>query len=530
MFRVLFAALAVGLTALWLFLWRAPLGLRDQWTLVPNQTAWPIGAWLLPLGVVLIFGGAAALSVYDRFKRAKSRREQTNSTIVALVCLAIVAFLWPWALLGPGQIGSRASAAPATRFDKLTLEGRFNIIAALWSDPATEYFGAAYQITDARAYLHNYAGDEQKFVSRTQAHIATHPPGAVLWFYGARVLYEKVPGLQSAFGALAATVTGQNLTELSTGAGALRNTAARAAALPDPPPLPSSAVGGALFAAVLLGLSLVAAIPAIYGLAAVGAGADAERRGLVAVALWVLAPSANLFAFTLDAVVALGAVWTLYFAALAWTQSRPLWWIAAGVMLALTTFVSLGAVAVGVITVIALVWFRPVGWVRGALVLGAAWVASWAILAVAGGFNPLAVALQALASHRLVTLESRAYLPWIGLNLAVWMIFVGWPAVALLAGGVKLYRTSELSASPLANQLASGAALGVATIATLLLLSLSGNVRGEVERLWLFSLAPLCVLAASRHWPARVVGPLLGLQALQSLVMAATLAPLVRPF
>ena len=72
----------------------------------------------------------------------------------------------------------------------------------------------------------------------------------------------------------------------------------------------------------LLGLSLVAAIPAIYGLAALGGGEEAERRGLLAVAFWVLAPTTNLFAFTLDALVALGAVWTLYFAALAWNRGE----------------------------------------------------------------------------------------------------------------------------------------------------------------------------------------------------------------
>jgi hypothetical protein len=66
-------------------------------------------------------------------------------------------------------------------------------------------------------------------------------------------------------------------------------------------------------------------------------------------------------------------------------------------------------------------------------------------------------------------------------------------------------------------------------LVVLLLLSVSGNVRGEVERLWLFLLAPLCVLGALRlNW--RQAGPLLILQAVQTILMAATLAPLVRPF
>ena len=162
------------------------------------------------------------------------------------------------------------------------------------------------------------------------------------------------------------------------------------------------------FTAILLGLSLVAAIPAIYGLAALGGGEAAERRGVLAVALWVLAPTTNLFAFTLDAVVALGAAWTLYFAALAWHKSKPLWWGAAGVLLALTTFVSIGALAVGAILGLALVWFRPPNWARALVFVGASFVVVWALLALVGGFNPFAVVQNALAAHRFAPRCGRA--------------------------------------------------------------------------------------------------------------------------
>ena len=115
MFRVIFAAIAVALTALWLFVWRTPFGAKDQWLVAPNDAAWPAGAWLLPLGVVVIFGGAAALSIYDRFKRAKSRKEQTNSTVIALVCLAVVGLIWPWSLLGAGADSKSLQCADVGR-------------------------------------------------------------------------------------------------------------------------------------------------------------------------------------------------------------------------------------------------------------------------------------------------------------------------------------------------------------------------------------------------------------------------------
>ena len=542
MFRVLFAFIAVALTALWLFVWRAPLG-AGNWHLTPNDAAWPAGAWLLPVGVVVIFGGAAALSVYDRFKRAKSRKEQSNSTVTALVCLAIVGILWPWAMLGPGQIQSRSNGAVAQ--SRPTLEGRFNIIAALWSDVATEYFGAAYTFDDARTYARNYARTQQNPQSPIQAHVATHPPGAVLWFYGVRKTYESSPILQSGLTSLAQTVTGMTSAELVKAARLSRAApSAQRIGAPEPPPLPDSAIGAALLCAILLGLSLVAALPAVYGLAAVGGGAHAEKRGLIAAGLWIAAPTTNLFAFTLDALVACGAAWTLYFAALGWnrmnldaaeskrleesaspavSKSASFYWIGAGITLALTTFLSFGALAVGAIMVVALLIYRPRGAVATAALLGAAFVLVWTILALWGGFNPLEIAMNAGRAHRYAALQTRDYWPWVWLNLAVWALFIGWPAVALLARGVKLYKENAARAS--------GFALGMATLVVLVLLCLSGNVRGEVERLWLFALAPLCAVAACdgelrpRNWAI-----LLGLQALQTLLMAATLAPLVRPF
>ncbi len=533
MFRVIFASVAVALTALWLFVWRAPFG-TPQWHLTPNDAAWPAGAWLLPLGVVVIFGGAAALSVYDRFKRAKSRKEQTNSTVTALVCLAVIGMLWPWALLGPGAVQSRA--------DKVTLEGRFNIIAALWSDVATEYFSAAYSFDDARAYTRSYAATQQDPKLRVQAHVATHPPGAVLWFYGVRKTYESSPVLQSGLMTLAQTVTGQTADELATAARLTRETSARWFNTATPSPLPAGAVGAALLAAILLGLSLVVALPAVYGLAALGGGDRAEQRGLLAAGLWILAPTTNLFAFTLDALVASGAAWALYFAALAWNRmasgteavgaitpfrtasaSSNFYWLASGITLALTTFLSIGALAVGAILIGALLLYRPRGGARALLLGGGAFVIVWALLALWGGFNPLEIALNAARAHRFATLETRGYWPWVWLNLAFWMLFIGWPTVALLARGVKLYKETPIAAS--------GICLGVATLGVLVLLCLSGNVRGEVERLWLFALAPVCALAVANdavNWKTWAM--LLALQAVQTLLMAATLAPLVRPF
>jgi hypothetical protein len=517
MLRVITSLALLAVTSIWLFGTRGAFGVPGQWFLTPNARPWPLGGWLLPLGVVVIFGGAAALSTYDRFKRAKSDPEKRNSTLTALLCMAILLFLWPWALLGPGSIPQKGANGQPPR---LTLEGRFNIIAAQWSDVATEYFGASYQVTDARQFGREYAAKWQKPTTPFQAHIATHPPGAVLWFYGARRIYEALPPLQNGFTALAQSMTGQKLSEMTAGASILRSSASRGLGAGTPADLPDSAIGDALWVSFLLGLSLVIAIPAVYGLASLGTEGDtAEARGLFAVALWILAPTVNLFAFTLDALIASATVWTLFFAAKSLVSSTPKaargWMLASGVLLALTCFLSIGALAVGLILLLAVVLFCRQQAAPRLVELGGAFLATWIVLALVFAFNPLEVIQSAMAAHHFATLNSRTWAPWTVMNLVMWAPFTGYPL--LLAA---LRREKALSI---------GAQIGLATFATILLLSLSGNVRGEVERLWLFLLAPAAVWAACSEFTPRVRSALIVVQALQTLALAATLGPLVRP-
>jgi hypothetical protein len=132
-------------TATWVWLYGprrlpgvgAPLGYAQQWVIPPNSTLWPLSAWLLPLGVLVIFGGAAALSAYDRFRRAKTRREEKTSVVLCLSLLSLLALVWPWALLGPG--------------------GTQNLINATWSDTANQYFSTAYAVEDVRQFTSGYA-------------------------------------------------------------------------------------------------------------------------------------------------------------------------------------------------------------------------------------------------------------------------------------------------------------------------------------------------------------------------------------
>jgi hypothetical protein len=178
------AALVLA-TVLWLLVFKTPLG-RDNWFLTPREL-WPLRFWLFPLGTLLILGGLAALCALDRFRRAKTRREQKTSNRMCLGALVLFSIVWPWALLGP--------------------LGGFNLVAATWSDVANQYFSTALEVRDPRAFTSEYS-KYQSAPEITKSHVATHPPGAVLLYAAALRVYNGVPAIRQTFESLAPGITG----------------------------------------------------------------------------------------------------------------------------------------------------------------------------------------------------------------------------------------------------------------------------------------------------------------------------------
>jgi hypothetical protein len=560
LFRLLLAVALVALTAFWLFGARWKIG-YDNWFITPNPTAWPALAWLQPIGALAIFGGLAAFSAYDRFRRAKTPQEQRTSTGLSLVALCLLAVTWSWSLMGP-------TAGGAT--------GASNLITSTWSDVANGYFSAAYEVRDVRAFSREYAARHQEFEVTSQAHVATHPPGAVLFYYGARRIVEASPFLQNTFSALARSLTHEEIATI-----AFQSRSVVKLATGKTSTLPDSAVAAAMWCAFLISLVLAATVPAVYGMAAAGGGNAAEARGLWAAAFFVLAPTSGLFSFTLDVVIACGTAWTLFFVARYLCSGSLFPLLAAGVTLALTSFVSFGALAVWGIVGLALLlhsraWFahrlrrdhhtihnttgNPFTSIGTVL---AGFVGGWVLLLILFPTNILLVFSQAMEAHRIATFTRSPWM-WSLLNLPFFLTFMGWPLVAILTA----IRKKPLDLAFI---------MGCATLATTILLTVSGNVRGEVERLWLFLLPALCALGGSiladgaparstltpealstetlsteaasedialteppqipvksARLPQRIplhilfAALLLALQALQTLIMAAGLSPLVR--
>lgn len=390
----------------------------------------------------------------------------------------------------------------------------------------TKYFGTAYQIENAREFSRTYT-QRQKPKSVQIAHVSTHPPGAVLFFYGARRVYESSPFLQRNITAFTEWIIRANLNSVAAFSNNVRTTAARSAGESDPPPLPLSAVPGALWAALLCSLALGLCVPAIYWIAS---GTPLkhtpnEARGLFAAALFAFVPTVGLYAFTLDALIACGATWTLALTAHALSSQKNHWLLLGGVVMGLTSFLSIGALATGAIIGLALgfaAWpreNRSTFFLRHAAFFGAGFALAWLLLLLIFPMQPLAIFQNARAAHHFATLSNRGN--WMLLNLPFFALFCGWPIVV---SSLMTWRAKSSTAQ-------SAILLGKAALWAMLLLTLSGNVKGEVERLWLFLVPPLCALAAAVIQPQerRLWMPLLALQAVQSLLMAVGLAPLLKP-
>jgi hypothetical protein len=507
-----FTLISLAVCVAWLFQTSRGLGVTGQWTITPHEW-WPIGAWGLPLVVLFLFGGLAALSAYDCFMRAKSPKESRQSAGLCIGALTLFAILWPWFLLGPS--------------------GTQNLISASFSDVSNQYFAAAWQMQNVRDYTRDYAGKEQKPPSLMLAHVATHPPGAVLFYAGARYLYEAIPPLKSTFNGLPCWLTQDDLATAALTANAARRTANRVAGDPHTPAdLPLDAVGGAIFSAFLLSLAVAFCVPAIFWLATLGEeNLKLHRaRGMTAAALFAIAPTVGLFTFTIDALIAAGILWALLFLALGLEREKYFWLVLSGALAGLMCFVSFGALAVLAIMGIVVLWHRHRSWIA-ALVLALSFVGIWGVLQAIFPMQSLLIFKQAMAAHRFATLQSRTWEMWVWINAIVFAVFAGLPLWWMsLVNAVETLRNK-------CRQIAIGQQIGIATFAVMLLLTLSGGARGEVERLWFCLIAPLAILA-SQHLREEslsrkkiyLLSALLAAGCIQTILMATALGPLVRPF
>jgi len=594
------AVVVLGLLAAlgWLlFVRRAPLGYVPEWFMRVNGQPWPAGRLLGAVGTIVGFGGLAA---YIAFLARRHREDRWGKWCRGgfVAALVLGAFWLQVAIVLVCPVGLPS------------------LVAATYSDVSTEYFAAAWKMDEVGEYLRTY--HEQ--MRGASYHVGTHPPGAVLVYYGLIRAFYLAPGLAQAFGGW-----------LETTAGLRAGIVAAWGDWPGAAPMPKAAGAPAAFCSLALAFFGALSVVPIYFLAKVAGRQPSpirqapfgeaqgrqgkpppplpggEGRAMACAALFATVPSLLLFVPTLDQLLLLFAACALALMVAGWRRSKPWLTAVAGLVWGLGCFVSFGLLALGPVMLVFLVleaWAgtnpappddlgqearaaqrsaasqsrasscptgerngredaaptrggqngargkpfglrsqataaqgRPLPYARDEVVRAALHFgllcAGLVVVALLVWFG-LGVRLpevweRGMAAHRQVT-APRTYGVWLGMNLLEFALFLGLPAtVAVIAS---LYWTMRRRGQ------ADGGShltyLALATVAVIALLDVSGRVRGEVGRIWLFLMPPLVLLAAERMWERRYGAALWGIavggQLVQVLMMVVTMTPIVRPW
>ena len=517
---------------IWLTVLCRPIGWRGQWQ-------WVATAQSLAPGPLIAGITALAAALIGAWSMQRRRLE-----IAWRALLVLGASVWPLLLY------SSVPNAWAT------------LTAATVTDVSCEYFGEAYRLTDPLAYCAGYAEHQRA----SGHHLATHPPGAVLTYW-AIIEAARATGLDEAARPLVEGLAGARSRDM---AEAFRH-------IPTARPIAAADIALPFIVAVVFSvLGALTVLPAAAAARAVWGPEGALPAGLLAATV----PGLSMLFQCLDAPLALVvavAVWlTIRACAIPLTPALSpasgerqedgsgeteedesaqrgnglplpaprgegtsgghLHAALAGFVLGLGLFISFGVLAaVALCGLVALCggWSRPAETRRARMrnaLPPAAWLALgvavvWVLLVVFLGQDPLAMAARSAESHRSVIAGfHRAYGIWVWMNLVEYGVFLGPALAALVVCGASAARARGGPA----------ACLAMATLAALALLDLSGTVRAEVGRIWLFFAAPLAVIAAGACLPTvghpRRLWLTVALQVVALLALVAAVHPSVRPF
>ena len=368
------------------------------------------------------------------------------------------------------------------------------------SPSATTYFAVSLDVTNPARWVADYP----RLLHSLPYHSGTHPPGFVLFFLAVRRVCAALIGTPSPhLDQLAREyndVFGLSLTGPDTAA----------------------AIASALVIALLGALALLP----IYYLARLLVG---PRAAPYAACLSASIPALLLLAASPDLIILSLTALSLCLGYCAWRRrSLPLAFLA-GLTVALGLFLSLAFALVAALAVIWLILglFGPSPrreTVRRTAAIGgvalAGLLAFYLALYVIYGYRPIEVAVQALSAHRgITTVEAaRTYWKWLLMNPVECALFAGLPLVIAAAWS---WRTCRDPASSRPRLFLWAWFLLFAA------LDLSGAVRGEVGRIWLFLLWPISLAAsawlAARPGRAQALPLLVFLQVAQALLMKAYL-------
>lgn len=440
----------------------------------PAEWEWPYRPPApIPLGLAL----AAALMIPLVYWAAQDRGSDWRWALPLLIILG-------WALpidLAEGQAGGFRRT-----FDLLASRHTFGYVFDAGLAPDTRTLLADWPAVSARLNQHS----------------RTHPPGPLLAIRALDIAGRRLPADSEGERGL-----------MTFAAESLQRESGRAANRGRRVPQNLAAPGTVVLLAFLLPLlSALAAWP-LHRLA-VRLGLP-PGAALLATAFWLAVPARSLFTPSLDQALPLPLLGA---AALAASGGRVRVALA-GALLALCVFFSYGYLAAAPLVGLLALFGDKSGdksggetgrftWrpdrariVRG-LLLAAGFVLPWIVLAVATGYDPLASFQAAMAQHRSIAVATRSYATWLAWNPWDLLLLLGPAVLGLAAADLALRRDEERPAAH--------SALAWGWWGLLLLLLVSGSVRGEVGRIWLFLMPFACLLAASaagRRWSPRGAWP-----------------------
>ncbi|MET0231592.1 MAG: hypothetical protein ABW186_11730 [Rhodanobacteraceae bacterium] len=412
----------------------------------------------LALAIVLAIGLAFAFGVYLKtpglngtWYWAWPYRDLGIARVLALLVLPMVPFVlalreierrqaarslaWPIALLMLTSFGLQLLGMLCRP------EGLEHLRAIVMSPIATSYFTDALKIDDLGTWLANF------HTATLAKHSATHPPGPILYYWFWLQLF--------------------------------------------------SAPTAALVGGVALGALATLAIPVLYQFA--GLWTDDRRARLVACAYYALVPAIVVFFPEFDQIYPIFAM----LAVVAWVRAlrgSPAAAIAFGVVLFVETFFAYNLLAAGAFLAMYAAYFlwreRGVAsaW-RALIVASSIGVAVFGVcnaIAWLCGFDPVRTFVHALAMQKLDA--ATVIRPWTSTVLLDPYDFL--LGAGILAGPLILMHVARIAKSFAAAR--EEFALSIMALATILVVDVSGLLRGETARLWLF-LQPFAIVPASRE-------------------------------
>jgi hypothetical protein len=356
-----------------------------------------------------------------------------------------------------------------------------------YCDWSSGYFSDALRVKNEPDVAARYA----ELIPRLSWHSRSHPPGPLMINRWTLSFFEAHPAPARGLHARA-LAAGVNLNAV--------RTLFERGKMPDqltlPVPLDHEWAVCYVLPWIILAFGVSAAIP-VYLL---GSALKNPTAGYAAAALYLALPALAFFEPKMDLIYALFTAWTLYFLGRAFASSRGwAWGVGAGAAITMGLFFGYNQLGgLPLIGIWGLLELRRGGMgslVKIALGAFAGFAAVWLLLRLSLGYDlvldilgrrPWEVRdwpawLKVDVSYR------RPYGPWVAGNLIEFLTFVGFfPAIAC---GWNALRGARSWSSP-AERFAAAVTAGI------LILDLSGVVRGEAGRLWMFLMPAVAVAAA----------------------------------